>query len=217
MASVLRASGGSQEALGYLEKLVSLYPEVPLYHNELGTLCMSLGQLPRARAELERAVVLDPNYGTALQNLRVLSQQQKQIEEFVVPPEMSISPNDPLHEISQQLVRALTRKDVATVDSLAAVAREMRPDHVLADVMQGMVRIQTGSLETALPFLKASNEKAPGRAYLMRQLVSCYVELNRAEEAVSALDQAIEDAADDNNRRLLLDLRTTVLSKMKGS
>jgi tetratricopeptide (TPR) repeat protein len=217
MASVLRASGGSPKALGYLERLVSLYPNVPLYHNELGTLFMTLGDLPRARAELERAVVLDSDYGTALQNLRVLSQQEKQIEEFMVPPEMSISPSDPLHEISQQLVRALGRRDVAAVDSLAAVARDMRPDHILGDIMQGMVRVQTGSWETALPFLEASNDKAPGRAYLIRPLVSCYVELNRTEEAVSVLDQAIEDAADDNNRRLILDLRTTVLSRMKGS
>lgn len=214
IASVLRASGGSPEALEYLEKLVALHPNVPLYHNEIGTLCMSLGLLTRARVELERAVVLNPDYVTALQNLRALSMQQRQLEELVVPPEMSIAPDDPLHGISQQMVAGLQANDVARVDSLAAVARRMRPDHILPDIMQGMVRMQIGEWQAALPFLEATNEKVPGRAHVVRQLVTCYLELKRFDDALAILDRALEQSADENNHRLILDLRATIQSKL---
>ena len=214
LANVLKASGGETEAIEPLRSLVRRYPEVPLYHNELGITYMSAGQLQLARHHLETAVTLAPDYRVAINNLGTLSRMEKQLEELVIPPEMSIPPGDPLYDLSRAIGGFVARRDVAGVDSLAAAARRLRPDHILPDVMQGLVRSGAGDFAGALPFFERANERVPGRAFLAQHLAACYVGLGRVEKAVAFLEGALAAATDENNRRLILSYKDDLASSI---
>ncbi|MBD3336507.1 MAG: tetratricopeptide repeat protein [Candidatus Eisenbacteria bacterium] len=210
IASVMRSSGRSAEAIEYLQRLVENHPQVPVYQNELGTLYLTLGRYLEARRHLEAAVRLNPQYDVALQNLRVLSQMERQVEELVVPSEMRISPGDTLHALSEKMTRSLMRGNEETLDSLAAIARRIRPGHILPDLLQGMYHLQRGDFAAALPYLERANRRAPGRAQIVRHLVGAYLQLGRKEAAVRALEEAAEKAEDETNRELINSLRSGV-------
>jgi tetratricopeptide (TPR) repeat protein len=216
MANVLRATNRRTEAAGYLQQLVALHPRVPLFLNELGTLYMSMRNFIEARRFLERAVILDPDYGLAQENLKTLSQMEREAEALVVPEEMRIAPGDTLWTLSQEMVRALSAGDSSGLDSLAEVARRIRPEHILADVMQGVARMQRGRYKEAIPYLEAAVRKAPGRASLVQQLAGCYVALGRAEQALEVVKAALEQSPDETNRQALEQLKVNLEQRILG-
>lgn len=61
--------GATEDALATFEALVRDYPELPEPHNNLAVLHAGAGRLDQARAALETAIQLNPNYATAHQNL----------------------------------------------------------------------------------------------------------------------------------------------------
>jgi tetratricopeptide (TPR) repeat protein len=68
-AMILRETGKTQEALAVFTSLTEDYPELPEPHNNLAVLQASLGQLDKARASLDMALRVNPDYATAHENL----------------------------------------------------------------------------------------------------------------------------------------------------
>lgn len=61
--------GATEAAYTTLTELIRDYPELPEPHNNLAVLHASAGRLDQARAALETAIQLNPDYATAHQNL----------------------------------------------------------------------------------------------------------------------------------------------------
>ncbi len=61
LGALLADQGDLEKSIPYLEKAVSLSPDNPRIHEELGQVYEAQKNLPKAQAELERAVALAPN------------------------------------------------------------------------------------------------------------------------------------------------------------
>jgi Tfp pilus assembly protein PilF len=75
--------GGRQSEA--LKKAISLDSTLARAHNQLGLLCLHVGQQTEAETELKAAITVDPGYAEAQNNLGVLYGQQrknKQAEEL---------------------------------------------------------------------------------------------------------------------------------------
>jgi Flp pilus assembly protein TadD len=68
-ATALSEAGRTDEALAALQRLTQVFPELPEPHNNLAVLYAARGDLEGARASLEMALRLHPDYATALANL----------------------------------------------------------------------------------------------------------------------------------------------------
>jgi Flp pilus assembly protein TadD len=64
--SELKDTAGAREVF---ERLTEDYPELPEPYNNLAVIAASQGQLQRARALIEAALAIRPDYATALENL----------------------------------------------------------------------------------------------------------------------------------------------------
>jgi tetratricopeptide (TPR) repeat protein len=68
-ANVLVHLNRDDEAIAAFTELTQLYPELPEPYNNLATLFARQGRLTEARATLETATRVNPNYGLAYENL----------------------------------------------------------------------------------------------------------------------------------------------------
>jgi tetratricopeptide (TPR) repeat protein len=68
-ANVLVHLNRDDEAIEAFTELTQLYPELPEPYNNLATLYARQGRLTEARAALEMATQVNPNYGLAFENL----------------------------------------------------------------------------------------------------------------------------------------------------
>ncbi|MEX3896117.1 tetratricopeptide (TPR) repeat protein [Paraburkholderia youngii] len=68
-ANVLVHLNRDDEAITAFTELTQLYPELPEPYNNLATLFARQGRLTEARAALEMATQVNPNYGLAFENL----------------------------------------------------------------------------------------------------------------------------------------------------
>lgn len=68
-AVLLADLGQTREAIDALEPLTQEFPELPEPHNNLGVLLAAQGKYELARASLQRALLAEPRYLTAYENL----------------------------------------------------------------------------------------------------------------------------------------------------
>jgi tetratricopeptide (TPR) repeat protein len=68
-AVILGETPRRAEAIAILEKLTQDYPDLAEPYNNLAVLHAAAGDYPKARAELEQALRLNPRYATAHENL----------------------------------------------------------------------------------------------------------------------------------------------------
>lgn len=84
---VLSEQNKPAEAIDAFTKLTQDYPELPEPYNNLAALYANRGELDKARAALESAIRLNPNYATAHENLgdvyaRLAAQQYAKAQQF---------------------------------------------------------------------------------------------------------------------------------------
>lgn len=84
---ILSEQNKPAEAIDTFTKLTQDYPELPEPYNNLAALYANRGELDKARAALESAIRLNPNYATAHENLgdvyaRLAAQQYARAQQF---------------------------------------------------------------------------------------------------------------------------------------
>lgn len=67
--AVLSNMNRNAEALSTFQKVVTLNPQLPAAHNNIAVILAATGRYDEARASLERALKVAPNYATAYENL----------------------------------------------------------------------------------------------------------------------------------------------------
>ena len=84
---ILSEQNKPADAIDAFTKLTQDYPELPEPYNNLAALYANRGELDKARAALESAIRLNPNYATAHENLgdvyaRLAAQQYARAQQF---------------------------------------------------------------------------------------------------------------------------------------
>lgn len=69
VSRILDAQGQAEQAMGMLESLTLEFPELPEPHNNLAVMYARLGRIKEALQSLDKALLVRPDYGIALENL----------------------------------------------------------------------------------------------------------------------------------------------------
>jgi tetratricopeptide (TPR) repeat protein len=77
LGAVYCESGRCSEAIPHFQRAIELAPSDPEYHTNLGNAFGSMGRFAEARAELERALALAPDYAPARASLAHLEEEER--------------------------------------------------------------------------------------------------------------------------------------------
>jgi len=162
-------------------------------------------QLDQAADLLEKAIVRDPRYADAYNNLGQLYRQQgdlaRAIEQYELAAELL--PCVALYPYNLGFAYAENNEyDAAIAAYKAALARN--PAYVKALNNLGFVYLQTDKLVEAEPYLKQGLAIDPTASYLHKNLGRVYLEQGRIPEAIDALKEAVDLFADYAEARYFL-------------
>jgi len=173
----------------------------------MGIAYRAKGDLAKAAAEYERALVLTPQYAEALNNLGNIRKDQKRYDEAVVHLEASIKifPGNPNTHNNLGTVYAM-KGDVNKAAVYFAKAVRLQPTYFDARQNLGAAYMQQGRLDAAEKELSEAVTMAQGGwVYEQQRLAAAKVALakantpeeqNAAQSEISAAEQAGKTAAE---------------------
>jgi len=150
-SGVLAHQQGRGEALALIRRSIALRPDVPDWHNNLGNVLLSDGQVDAAADAYEAAARLAPARADILNNLGVLRREQKRFDESEAAYRGAIA-LDPefvdAHTNLGNLLHGLNRNEAALVSFCEALA--LRPENVRARQALGMAYATLGRFDEAV-------------------------------------------------------------------
>jgi len=90
-ASKAVREGKTAEAIGYLRKAISIYPDYLAAHNDLGAQLLETGEFEEAQAEFEKAIEIDPKAFNPYLNLGILSYRTHEFAEAMTKLNKAVS------------------------------------------------------------------------------------------------------------------------------
>jgi len=166
-------------------------PSAWMAHNNLGFLKLDVAP-DEARAHIEEALRLFPDYPEAHNNLGCLLQRAGQVEEAIRHHREAVRlmPDFPLghHNLGAALERA---GRVAEAIGHYREAIRLHPDFVLAHVNLGSALLKAGSDAEALSVLQEAVRLAPAEAESRLKLAQALSRRGRTEEAVTEYREAV--------------------------
>ncbi|MEM7132675.1 MAG: tetratricopeptide repeat protein [Chloroflexota bacterium] len=146
-----------------------------------------------ARVKLHQALEHDPNYADAYSNLGWVLRRQQEKEEAVQAYKTAteLQPAHPLYWFNL----GLSYEDVGKLDDAVAAynrATNLDPTYVKALNNLGFTYLLMGELTKAEEQIQAGLKVNGQAAYLHKNLGRIYLEQERTEEAIAALNQAID-------------------------
>ena len=185
------------EAAEEIEKAIALNP---LDHDTrilAGEIYFDKGDRAAARANLEKALEINPQSEDALLNLAYLSAQKepRQAVDYY-KKYLEIHPDSP--QISERL--ALLYQQLGQNESAENAWQEVlskSADSVKAELSLGQIYEVKGDTQAALGYYENARQATPGNLPLLLHLGQLYFRLHRSTDAASAFLEA-EKAAPDN-------------------
>ncbi len=177
--------------------MVNLRPGNPLYLNELGQLLVVLGRISDAKQFFVQALRLKPDYQVARTNLEAIEAYEQNLESSLYPPEMRLSPDDPVGQATPDIVIAMERQDWARADSLLDWAERARPDLVIPHWLRAGYYGRRGETAAAIGELETCLRLAPARPTVVQLLASLYVQTGNRAAAERLVAASLIEAKDD--------------------
>ena len=182
-----------QQAIASLDRFVEVSPEYDDAYRYRGICHVSFKEYRRALADLDRAIELNPhNSATYLQRglTYLWLKDQKQASTDFIRGWESDSTHVSCGWMAEWISMSRARPDPGMPERLEALAAA-NPKHYAAYVCRGVARLLRGSVEEALTELEQASLKwkKGGDAYFWKGLACATLE--RDEEAVAAVEQAL--------------------------
>jgi tetratricopeptide (TPR) repeat protein len=194
-ASLAKARGGHDEALGLLQRAVVLRPTDTGINAEIGNLLFQLQRLDEAEATFQMALVNAPDSVGLLVGLghtlrkrgnRIGSLSAFRSAASVQPDNISLR-LDVVHDL-----RALDRADEAEAACREALARD--GNHLAALRLMASLAKARGGHDEALALLQRAATLRPDDAGIAGELSAMLRQMNRLDEAEAALRQGLDHA-----------------------
>jgi tetratricopeptide (TPR) repeat protein len=208
---IVHQLGNAPAGIELLQQAVAANGDVALYHTNLGEMLRLAGRAKEAVAEGRRAIELDPNHPSALNNLGIayFDTEDYEAAEQCYRRALALDPN--FAEAYSNLGNALRttkRLDEAVVAYNRAIA--LRPNYAEAYNNLGTaLRDQKKAAESEPVYLKALALK-PEDPSTLNNLALALMELDREEEAVQILTRS--SALDPRNGRTCVYLSSALFS-----
>ena len=191
LGGILQAQG--KDARSAFQKVVSLTPEDPEAHYNLGVVLKNAGQPEEAVSSYRRAISLKPGYVEAQGNLGNLLKDMGRIEEAISNYRRitELRPKDAVayYNLGNAEMEA-GRREEAIVSYRRAT--ELNPDFVEAYNNLGAVRKSMGQLEAALASYRRVLEFRPDFAEAHNNLGAALKGLGKLDAAIASFRKAIE-------------------------
>lgn len=191
-------AGAPDDAVGYLRRALTVRPDYPEAHLNLGHALHDLGRPQDALPALREAIRLAPQLATAHNSLGLAFQSlgQPQAARAAHQRALTLLPDYP--EAWTNLGNALGAQGQLE-NAMAAHRRAiaLRPDYALAYANLGTVLRAAGRLEDAIAAWRAAVARAPALAAVHNDLGTALREIGRPGEALTAFDQALALAPAD--------------------
>jgi tetratricopeptide (TPR) repeat protein len=183
LGTALLHGNDTTEGQKYIDRIFGA-GETAEAHLLMGIAHLSRQDYPAAKAELARALQLNPKLPTAhsLYGRSMLAQGEQEGAERAFKEELSLNIND--YEANLQL--GYMRKSAQKFDDASTYlerALMIRPNDLTARKLLASLRLQTGNAEEAARMFEAIVKEAPDLVDVHVQLATAYTRLKRKEDA----------------------------------
>ena len=201
--------GRIAKAIALYKRILSLKPDLPECHNNLGAALASLGKVREAAAAYRRSIALRPDNADAHCNLGVALAGLGRLDEAVEAYRCAIA-LDPdfamAHNNLGGMLRLMGRFDAAEAACRKAIA--LKSDYPEAYANLGNALKSQGRFDEAEAMLRRAVALNPDNAVTHSNLGNVFVDLGRPDEAEAAFRRAIalnpDCAAAHNNLGVML-------------
>lgn len=186
-------SGKLAQARDHFDQAVSLQPNNPKYHFNLGVALLYLGQLAEARKHLEASIGLDPHHVNAWHNLGVVQRRQGDPAAALVSFQRVLQLTPQAADAHSEMGLALWdlgRRDEARQEWETAL--RINPNEPEALNGLGLVLLRQGLYPSALERFSAAVAAAPGLSRAWNNLGVTLGRLRRWEEAQACQEKAVQ-------------------------
>jgi len=204
-------SGKHRRAIDAITQAIAGRPQAPRFHNSLGVVFKSYGDLQAAAAAFRRAIELTPNYPEALTNLGNVLRDLGQLEEAEAAHRRALELAPRYAEGHSNLATVLSRRgrpDEAIVACQTAL--ELRPERAELHSSLGNAFAAASRLEEAICAYHRAVELAPDFVDARANLGLALHRLGRFAEAAEAHRAAI--ALRPTDARIWLSLSGTLIA-----
>ena len=191
-ALLCQRAGSAAKAISLYNQVLSLKPDLPECHNNLGAAFASLGKFAEAAAAYRRAIALKPDNADAHSNLGVALANLGKCDEAVAAYRGAIAIKADFAGAYSNL--ADTLRVIGDFEASEAACRKailLKPDYPQAHANLGNVLKGRGRLDEAEETLRHAIMLDPTNAEAHSSLGAVLMDLGRAEEAEAALRRAI--------------------------
>ncbi|MBW4695362.1 MAG: tetratricopeptide repeat protein [Lyngbya sp. HA4199-MV5] len=192
LANTLSAQGKLNEAITYYKKAIALDSNFAYAYNALGTALSAQNKLDEAVVNYQKAITLDPKYALAYKNLGNVLRAQKKLDESIINYRTAITLDPKFTAAYNSLGYALRDKgklDEAVVAINQAI--ELAPKNPNFSDSMGDMQVAKGNLDEAIKFYSKAIELDAKFALSYANRGKTYYALQRYQEALTDLNQAI--------------------------
>lgn len=193
LGTVLKLMGKNAEALVPMQKALTLSPDDPEVHSNLGIALQDLGRMDEAETSFRMALQLNPKYADAYSNLGAVLQERGRVDEAVASYRQALEIDPALAGAHYNLGNAYrTQGRLTEAADCYRRALQIKPTYVEANCNLGTVLNDLGRLEEAETTLRRALAINSEHVEVYGNLGNTLKELGRSVEAEASYRLALE-------------------------
>jgi predicted O-linked N-acetylglucosamine transferase (SPINDLY family) len=211
LALILGQTARRGEAIALLTRALTLSPNQPAFHNNLGELYRQEGRPAEAIGSFQQTLALAPNLPEAHFNLANALKDQGQLDDAIAGYRRAVElrPNYAKAHYNLANTLRLTGRVPWAVESYQRVL-ELQPDWSDAHLNLGVARLELGNTAAALACFRRVQELAPDHSDIDGHLADAYLKQGKLPEAAKHYERVLERRPE----RWLLRLRLEILCEV---
>jgi len=192
LGGVYSQQGKLDEAIAKYKTAISINPNYPDAHYNLGNACKEQGKLDEAVVEYKIALIINPNCAKAYGNLGLAYQEQGKLDEAIAEYKTVIGIN-PKEAKAHYNLGLVYQKQGKLNEAIAAykTAIKIDPNQSKAYVNLGLVYQKQGKLNEAIAKYKAAISITPDDEIAHYNLGNAYREQDKFDKAIDEYKTAI--------------------------
>jgi len=187
-----------REAERELSEALRLNPRSSTALTKLGSTLLAMNRVSEASQMLRKALAISPGKGSAQRKLATIAIRQGRPEQAVAELREGIKASRGTDRVTKYVLASLylEMRQSAEAEQLAGDIVRSEPNWQPGQILLGIVRLDQGKIDAALPLLHGAAQRIPKRAVSRLTAAARYRATGNLAESVRMLEQVTQDRPD---------------------
>jgi len=187
-----------REAERELSEALRLNPRSSTALTKLGSTLLAMNRVSEASQMLRKALTISPGKGSAQRKLATIAIRQGRPEQAVAELREGIKASKGTDRMTKYVLASLylEMRQSAEAEQLAGDIVRSEPNWQPGQILLGIVRLDQGKIDAALPLLHGAAQRIPKRAVSRLTAAVKYRATGNLAESVRMLEQVTQDRPD---------------------